>query len=99
MFLKINVVTRESQFSVKPKVILLIHLQDEHIFEIPQSPVDQKQLKRRTIKPRRRKILPTNTIPNINATIKKFSPESIQTIARNPNINLQSIEIYSKSDI
>ena len=31
--------------------------------------------------------------------LKKFSPESIRAIARNPNINLQSIGIYSKSDI
>ena len=31
--------------------------------------------------------------------LKKFSPESIRTIARNPNIDLQSIGIYSKSDI
>ena len=30
---------------------------------------------------------------------KKFSPESIRAIARNPNIDLQSIGIYSKSDI
>ena len=31
--------------------------------------------------------------------LKKFSPKSIRAIARNPNINLQSIGIYSKSDI
>ena len=31
--------------------------------------------------------------------IKKFLPESIRAIARNPNIDLQSIGIYSKSDI
>ena len=31
--------------------------------------------------------------------LKKFSPESIRAIARNPNIELQSICIYSKSDI
>ena len=31
--------------------------------------------------------------------LKKFSPESIRVIARNPNIGLQSIGIYSKSDI
>ena len=31
--------------------------------------------------------------------LKKFSPESIRAIARNPNINLQSIRIYSKSDM
>ena len=31
--------------------------------------------------------------------LKKFSPESIRAIARNPNIDLQSIGIYSKSDV
>ena len=32
-------------------------------------------------------------------SLKKFSPESIRAIARNPNIDLQSIGFYSKSDI
>ena len=31
--------------------------------------------------------------------LKKFSPESIRAIAPKPNIDLQSIGIYSKSDI
>ena len=31
--------------------------------------------------------------------LKKFLPESIRAIARNPNIDLKSIGIYSKSDI
>ena len=31
--------------------------------------------------------------------LKKFSPESIRAFARNPNIDLQSIGIYSKSDL
>ena len=31
--------------------------------------------------------------------LKKISPESIRAIARSPNINLQSIGIYSKSAI
>ena len=31
--------------------------------------------------------------------LKKFLPESIRAIARNPNIDLQSIGIYSKSNI
>ena len=30
---------------------------------------------------------------------KKFSPESIRATARNPNIDLQSIGIYFRSDI
>ena len=32
-------------------------------------------------------------------SLKKISPKSIRAIARNPNIDLQSIGIYSKSDI
>ena len=31
--------------------------------------------------------------------LKNFSPESVRAIACNPNIDLQSIGIYSKSDI
>ena len=37
--------------------------------------------------------------PTLMQHFKKFSPESIRAIARNPNIHLQSIGIYSKSDI
>ena len=42
MFLKINVVTKEFQYSIKIKYILSIHFQDDNIFGIPQSHVDQK---------------------------------------------------------
>ena len=42
IFLKINDVTKESQYSTKIKYILLIHSQDEHIFGIQQYHVDQK---------------------------------------------------------
>ena len=31
--------------------------------------------------------------------LKQFLPESIRAFARNPNIDLQSIDIYSNSDI
>ena len=31
--------------------------------------------------------------------LKNFSPEIIKAITRNPNIDLQSVEIYSRSDI
>ena len=41
-FLKINDVTKESQYSTKMKYILLIQSQDEHIFRIQQYHVDQK---------------------------------------------------------
>ena len=42
MFLKINVVIKESPYSIKNKVHFVDTLQDGHIFGIPQSPVDQK---------------------------------------------------------
>ena len=42
MFLKINDVTKEFQNSFKIKNILLIHFQEENIFGIQQSHVDQK---------------------------------------------------------
>ena len=37
--------------------------------------------------------------PTLMQSLKKFSPESFRAIARNPNLVLQSIGIYSKSDI
>ena len=40
--LKINVVIKESPYSIKIKYILLTHFQDEHIFGIPHSHVDKK---------------------------------------------------------
>ena len=42
MFLKIKSAIKESQNSTKIKYILLIHFQEEHIFGIQQSHVDQK---------------------------------------------------------
>ena len=37
--------------------------------------------------------------PTLMPPSKKFSPESMRAISRNPNIDLQLIGIYSKSDI
>ena len=37
--------------------------------------------------------------PTLLQSLKKFSPESIRAVARNTNMNLQSIGVYSKSDI
>ena len=37
--------------------------------------------------------------PTLLLALKKFSTESIRAIARNPNIDLQSIGIYPKSEI
>ena len=41
----------------------------------------------------------SHSIRYTHATIKKVFPESIRAIARSPNIDLQSIGIYFKSDI
>ena len=49
--LKINVVIKESPYSTKTKYILSLHFQNEHIFGIPQSHVDQKIATCRTIEP------------------------------------------------
>ena len=40
-----------------------------------------------------------STNPTLMQPLKKFSPESIRAIARKPNIDLESIGIYSKYDI
>ena len=42
IILKTNVVIKESPYSIKLKYILSTHFQDEHIFGISQSHVDQK---------------------------------------------------------
>ena len=42
MFLRTNVVTKETPYSTKIKYILLIHFQDEHFFRKSQPHVDQK---------------------------------------------------------
>ena len=99
MFLKIKDVTKESPYSTEIKYILLIHLQDEHMFEIPQSHVDLKIATVVQLNPDEEKYYLLTPYPTLMQPLKKFSPESIRAIARNPNIDLQSIGIYSKSDI
>ena len=51
------------------------------------------------LKPDENKYYLLKPYPTLMQTLKKFSPESIRAIARNPNIDLQSIGIYSKSGI
>ena len=97
MFLKTKDAITESQYSTKTKYVLLKHFPEYvllNLFLGYNSPMwIRKQPQCCTTKSRRRQILPTHTISNYNATIKK-----VFTIARNPNIDLQSIGIYSKSD-
>ena len=51
------------------------------------------------LKPDEDKYFLLTPYPTLMQPLKKFPPESIRAIARNPNIDLQSIGIYSKSDI
>ena len=100
MFLKINDVIKESQYSIKNIVYLLIHFQEEHIFGIQQSNVDQKLATMlQKLDPDEEKYYLLTPYPTLMQPLKKFSPESIRVIARNPNIDLQPIGMYSKSDI
>ena len=70
-----------------------------NIFLVYRSPMFiKKQPQRRTIEPRRKKYYLLTPYTTIMQPLKKFSPESLRATARNPNINLQLIGIYSKSD-
>ena len=99
-FLKINVVTKEYPYSTKTKYILLTHSQGEHIFSDTAVPLGSENSHNVVqLNPDEDKHYLLTPYPTLMQPLKKFSPESIRAIARNPNIDLQSIGIYSKSDI
>ena len=100
MFLKINDVIKESQYSIKIMYISLIHFQEKHIFGIQQSHVDHKKIHNVVqLNLDQEKYYLLTPYPILLQSLKEFSPEIIRANARNPNIDLQSIGIYSKSDI
>ena len=100
LFLKINVVTNECRYSIKIKFILSIHFQNDHVFGILQSHVDQKKSHNVVqLNLEKEKYYLHIPYPTLMQPLKNFSPESIRAVARNPNIDLQSIGLYSKSDI
>ena len=100
MFLKINVVTNESRYSIKIKIILSIYFQDEHFFwdtAVPCGSENSHNVVK--LKHDEEKNYLLTPYPTLMQPLKKLSPESSGAVARNPNIDLQSISIYSKSDI
>ena len=100
MCLKTNVVTKESPYSTKIKYILLIHFKEEHIFWDTAVPSGSKNSHNVVqLNPDEDKYYLLTPYPTLMQPLKNFSPESIQANARNPNIDLQSLGIYSKSDI
>ena len=99
-FLKINAAIKESLYSIKTKYILLTHFQDEHIFWDTAVPCGSENSHNVVqFNPDEDKYYLLTPYPTLMQSLKKNSPESIRAIARNPNIDLQSIGIYSKSDI
>ena len=96
--MKINVVIKESLYSIKIHFVDTISRRtnfwdtavpcgSENIHNVVQLNPDED------------KYYLLTPYPTLMQSFKKFSPESIRAIARNPNIDLQSIGIYSKSDI
>ena len=91
---------RYSRYSIKIKFILSIDFQDEHFFwdtAVPCGSENSHNVVK--LNPDEEKYYLLTPHPTLLQPLKKFSPESIRTIARNPIIDLQLIGIYSKSDI
>ena len=100
IFLKINAAIKESLYFIKIRYILLIHFQDEFCFWDTAVPCGSKNSHIVVqLNPDKDKFYLLTPYPTLMQSLKKFSSESIRAIARNPNIDLQSIGIYSKSDI
>ena len=100
MFLKTKDAIKESQFSMKIKYILLIHSPADFIFFYTAIPCGSKKSHNRVqLNPDESKNYLLTPYPTLMQPLKKVSPESIRAIARKPNIDLQSIGIYSESDI
>ena len=90
-FLKIKDVTKESPYSTKIKYIFFwdtaVPFGSKNSHNVVQLNPDED------------KYYLLTPYPTLMPPLKKFSPESIRAIARNPKIDLQSIGIYPKSDI
>ena len=100
MFLKINVVTNESRYSIKNEVHFVNTLSRRTYFwdnAVPSGSKNSHNVVQ--LNPDEEKYYLLTPYPTLMQPLKKFSPESIRAFARNPNIDLQSIEKYSKSDI
>ena len=97
-FLKINDVIKESQYS--RKIYFFDTLSRRTYFWDRAVPCGSKYSHNVVqLNPDEDKYYLLKPYPTLMPPLKKFSPESIRAIARNPNIDLQSIDIYSKPDI
>ena len=99
-FLKINDVIKESLSFIRIKYISWITLSRRTYFWDTAVPCGSENSHNVVqLNPDENKYYLLTPYPTLMQSLKKFSPESIRAIARNPNIDLQSIGIYSKSDI
>ena len=99
MFLKTNVVIKESLYSIEEKVHFVDTLSRRKYFWDTAVPCGSENSHNVVqLNPDEDKNYLLRPYPTLMQSLKKFSPESIRAIARNPNIDLQSIGIYSKSD-
>ena len=95
-FLKINVVTREYPYSTRLKHIFVNTPSRRTYFWDTVVPCgSENSHKVVQLNPDEDKYYLLAPYPTLMQSLKKFSPESKRAIARNPNIDLQSIGIYS----
>ena len=99
MFSKTKDDIRESHYSIKIKYILLINSPADFFFGYSSPIWIKRQPQGIQLNPDEDKNYLLTPYPTLMQPLKKLSPESIRAIACNPNIDLQSIGIYSKSDI
>ena len=100
MFLKIKDAIKESLSFIKNKLHFVDTLSRRTYFWDTAVPCGSKNSHNVVqLNPDEDKYYLLTPYPTLMQSLKKFSPESIRAIARNPNIDLQSIGIYSKSDI
>ena len=100
MFLKIKDAIKEAQHSTKTKNIFFNKLSRRTYYwdtTVPCGSENSHNLVQ--LNPHEDKYYLLTPYPPLMQPLKKFSPGSIRAIARNPNIDLQSFGIYSKSDI
>ena len=99
IFLKTKDITKESQYSLKNKVHFVDTLSRRTCVWDTVVPCESKNSHNVVqLNPDEDKYYLLTPYPTLKQPLKKFSPESIKAIARNPNIDLQSIGICSKSD-
>ena len=83
----------------KKKYILLIHSPEELFWDTADPCASENSHNLVQLNLDEDKYYLLTPYPTLMQPLENFLPESIRAIARNPNIDLQSIGKYSKSDI